>query len=208
MIEEALASLKRERERVQSPESRQTACAACVLCGRPTVATRMSQKGAITTVISCLQNDKSNPPNKKQTKFCWNGSFCGKQLMTGSSRSGSQLNVCALKFVPTAAPTLVLKSIPNNRMGNFNTRWPTVSGFYLPTGSGFYMATAVLGQNNQLIPCSQWYAGRGSQTSQTTGREVGGNRREKDDRRISGRFSEIPHHGPPTMSDENRLVGM
>ncbi len=66
MIEEALASLKRETERER--ESRQTACAACVLRGRPTVATRMSQKGAITTVISCLQNDKSNPPTPPPNK--------------------------------------------------------------------------------------------------------------------------------------------
>ncbi len=122
MIEEALASLKRGRERERERESRQTACAACVLCGRPTVATRMSQKGAITTVISCPQNDKSTPPPpKKQT----NSVVTGPLWETTDDRRFSQrfsikcvcFEVCARR---PPSHTLVLKSIPNyNRLGNF-----------------------------------------------------------------------------------------
>jgi len=78
----------------------------------------------------------------------------------------------------------------------------------LPTGSGFYLPIAVLNQNNQLISDSQGYAGRGSQTSQTTGCEASRNRSENDDRRISGWFSETWHHGPPTTADDNRSDGM
>jgi len=78
----------------------------------------------------------------------------------------------------------------------------------LPTGSGFYLPTPVLNQNNQLIPDSQGYAGRGSQTSQTTGCEAGRNGSEDGDRRLSGRFSETWHHGPPTTADDNRSDGM
>ncbi len=152
-----MASLKRERERErESPESRQTACAACVLCGRPTVATRMSQKGAITTVISCLQNDKSNPPAPHQKKNKQNSVVTGPLWETADDRKFSQrfsikcvcFEVCARRRPP---PTLVLQSIPNNRLGNFPEIWIRLIAHW------FWILFARCGSQSKQpgdIPCS------------------------------------------------------